>query len=152
MFTLPGFRFCSRWETFFFFLVKKRGRKFIHLPRKQKKMQIRIKCSCEEGSCPDWAIIEVQGVVEVQPSFQDRLRNLEIGQLCRPSSQENYAFTIGYHELTGSKVALKKPILVLKIVQSSDNQSPEADLKVVGIIRHRILFKTRPKALISIEC
>ncbi|KAJ0042185.1 hypothetical protein Pint_17419 [Pistacia integerrima] len=118
-------------------------------------MQIQIKCSCGEGSCPEWAIIEVQGVVEVQPSFQDRLQNLEIGQLCRPSSQENYTFTIGYHELTGSKVALKKPMLVLKKVkcmdidQSSDNQSPGTELEVVGIIRHRILFKTRPKALIS---
>ncbi|XP_044507087.1 chromosome transmission fidelity protein 8 homolog [Mangifera indica] len=118
-------------------------------------MQIRIKCSCGEGSCPEWAIIELQGVVEVQPSFQDRLQNLEIGQLCRPSSQENYTFTIGYHELTGSKVALKKPMLVLKKVkrmdidQSGENQSPGTELEVVGIIRHRILFKTRPKALIS---
>lgn len=69
--------------------------------------------------------------------------------------QENYAFTIGYHELTGSKVALKKPMLVLKKVkrmdidQSGENQSPGTELEVVGIIRHRILFKTRPKALIS---
>lgn len=118
-------------------------------------MQIRIKCSCGAESCREWAILELQGVVEAQPSFQDRLQNLVIGQLCRPSSQESYTFTVGYHELTGSKEPLKKPLLVLKKVkcmdvdQSCGGSSAGTELEVVGIIRHRILFKTRPKALIS---
>ncbi|PWA59508.1 hypothetical protein CTI12_AA389880 [Artemisia annua] len=106
-------------------------------------------------------MIEVQGVVEVQPSFQDSLSNLQIGILCRPSSQENYTFTVGYHELTGSKIPLKKPLLVLKkkvtesymeIDQNDDDDaanSSRVELEVIGIIRQRILFKTRPKALIS---
>ncbi|KAF3433007.1 hypothetical protein FNV43_RR24109 [Rhamnella rubrinervis] len=118
-------------------------------------MQIKVKCSCGE-KCPEWAIVELQGVVDVQPQFQDRLQNLEIGQLCRPSSQEVYTFTVGYHELTGSKVPLKKPLLVLKKVKRSDvdrsggdEDSARVELEVIGIIRHRILFKTRPKALIS---
>lgn len=54
--------------------------------KKKKKMQIQIKCSCGE-KCREWAIVEVQGAVEVQPDFQDRLHNLQIGVLCRPSSQ-----------------------------------------------------------------
>ncbi|KAH7557610.1 hypothetical protein JRO89_XS11G0189500 [Xanthoceras sorbifolium] len=118
-------------------------------------MKIEIKCNCNEETCPEWAIVELQGVVEAQPYFQDRLHNLEIGQLCRPSSLENYTFTVGYHELTGSKVPLKKPFLVLKkkkitnVEQSSESDPPGTELEVVGIIRHRILFKTRPKALIS---
>ncbi|GAB2294043.1 hypothetical protein Dimus_028259 [Dionaea muscipula] len=114
-------------------------------------MKIEVKCSCGEGNCPEWAIVELQGVVEVQPGFQDRLHNLEIGRLCRPSSQEVYTFTVGYHELTGSRVTLKKPLLVLKKVKQSD-QGPMpamAQLDVIGVIRHKILFKTRPKALIS---
>lgn len=57
-------------------------------------------------------------------------------------AQETYTFTVGYHELTGSKVTLKKPLLVLKKLQLSE-------LQVVGIIRTKILFKTRPKPLIS---
>ncbi|KAK9292291.1 hypothetical protein L1049_020255 [Liquidambar formosana] len=118
-------------------------------------MQIRVKCSCGQGNCPEWAIVELQGMVEAQPSFKGQLQNLEIGQLCRPSAQENYTFTVGYHELTGSKVPLKKPLLVLKKMshmeadQSSDLKSSRVELEVIGIIRHRILFKTRPKALIS---
>ncbi|GMN44627.1 hypothetical protein TIFTF001_013819 [Ficus carica] len=113
-------------------------------------MQIEIKCSCGE-KCPEWAIVEVQGVVEVQPDFRDRIPNLPIGLLCRPSSQEVYTFTVGYHELTGTKVSLKKPLLVLKKVKQpdADENSPGVELEVIGVIRHRILFKTRPKALIS---
>ncbi|OWM75626.1 chromosome transmission fidelity protein 8 homolog [Punica granatum] len=120
-------------------------------------MQIQLKCSCGEGNCLEWAIIELQGVVEVQPGFQDQLQDLEIGRLCRPS-QDTYTFTVGYHELTGSKVPLKKPLVVLKKIkhlrmeESSDvnsSSSSEVELEVIGIIRHRILFKTRPKALIS---
>ncbi|XAR71730.1 hypothetical protein NMG60_11018133 [Bertholletia excelsa] len=118
-------------------------------------MQIQVKCSCGEGNCPEWAIIELQGVIEPQPAFQERLQNLEIGQLCRPSSQESYTFTVGYHELTGSKVPLKKPLLVLKKTRSSaldqggDLSLSTVELQVIGIIRQRILFKTRPRALIS---
>ncbi|OVA14114.1 Chromosome transmission fidelity protein 8 [Macleaya cordata] len=120
-------------------------------------MQIQVKCSCGEGNCPEWAIVELQGVIEVQPSFKDRIENLEIGRLCRSSSEETYTFTVGYHELSGTKVKLKKPLLVLKkkkaMVDSDENSgnpnSSRAELEVIGIIRQRILFKTRPKALIS---
>ncbi|GKV04971.1 hypothetical protein SLEP1_g17046 [Rubroshorea leprosula] len=114
-------------------------------------MQIQVKCSCGAEKCPEWAIIELQGVVEVQPSFQGSLQNLQIGRLCRPSSQESYTFTVGYHELVGSRVALKKPLLVMKKTKqiSEGSSSPEVELEVIGIIRQKILFKTRPKALIS---
>ncbi|KAG9441067.1 hypothetical protein H6P81_016921 [Aristolochia fimbriata] len=115
-------------------------------------MQIRVKCSCGEGNCPEWAIVELQGVVEAQPSVGDRIQNLEIGRLCRVSSEETYTFTVGYHELSGTKTPLKKPMLVLKKNKIPDLNSPnsfKAELEVIGIIRHRILFKTRPKALIS---
>ncbi|KAL8201609.1 hypothetical protein R6Q57_010756 [Mikania cordata] len=122
-------------------------------------MEIKLKCGCGESNCPEWAIIELQGVVEVQPAFQNRIQNLQIGLLCRPSSQETYTFTVGYHELSGSKIPLKKPLLVLKkkiiksdmeIDQNDDHLSSSGmELEVIGIIRQRILFKTRPKALIS---
>ena len=50
---------------------------------------------------------------------------------------------------------LKKPFVVLKKTshldanQNGNIKSSSADLEVVGIIRHKILFKSRPKALIS---
>ncbi|KAI3988705.1 hypothetical protein MKX01_030224 [Papaver californicum] len=130
-------------------------------------MKIEVKCSCGEGNCPEWAIVELQGMIEVQPCFKDRIQNLEIGILCRNSSEENYTFTVGYHELSGTKMKLKKPYLVLRkkrtILESSipdeeeedinkaNSPKTETELEVIGIIRHRILFKTRPKPLISIS-
>jgi chromosome transmission fidelity protein 8 len=57
-----------------------------------------------------------------------------------------YTLTIGYHELQGSKVSLKKPLVVLKKIKLNCGK---VELHVVGIVRHKILFKTRPKAIIS---
>lgn len=54
---------------------------------------------------------------------------------------------MGYHELTGTKVTLKKPLLVLR--KKKKNAAEEVELEVIGVIRHKILFKDRPKALIS---
>lgn len=119
-------------------------------------MQIQVRCRCGEGNCPEWAIVELQGVVEAKPSFRDCLQNLEIGRLCHSSSEGKYTFTIGYHQLSGSKMPLKKPLLVLKKNKKSmdeddrdSSNSSGTELEVIGIIRHRILFKTRPVALIS---
>lgn len=52
---------------------------------------------------------------------------------------------------------LKKPFLVMKKIKHSVADKDDRDtgslskveLEVIGIIRHRILFKNRPKALIS---
>ncbi|KAG6411330.1 hypothetical protein SASPL_129410 [Salvia splendens] len=84
-------------------------------------MLIQVKCSCGERQCPEWAIVELQGTVEAQPSFQDRIQNLQIGLLLRPSTEEIYTLVVGYHELTGSKQRLKKPILVLKKIEGGEN-------------------------------
>ncbi|KAI5056007.1 hypothetical protein GOP47_0029528 [Adiantum capillus-veneris] len=141
------------------------GSYYVLLPAK-KKMQIKVKCQCGASECREWALLETQGVLEIQPSAQHLpLHSLSIGSLCR-SQQDKYYLTIGYHELEGKKVSLKKPMLVLqKLVKEEPmeiepspairaTQYPKqvqrsVDLKVIGVIRHKILFKTRPKALIS---
>lgn len=50
-------------------------------------------------------------------------------------------------------MALKKPLLVLRkskaVVGGTDNALERGELQIVGIIRQKFLFKTRPKALIS---
>lgn len=116
-------------------------------------MQIQVRCGCGEAACPEWAVVEVQGVLQPQPCFSGRIQGLHIGRLCTssPSSSSNskggYTFTVGYHELTGTKVTLKKPLLVLR--KKKKNAAEEVELEVIGVIRHKILFKDRPKALIS---
>ncbi|KAL2629457.1 hypothetical protein R1flu_014143 [Riccia fluitans] len=125
-------------------------------------MLIQLKCSCE--NCREWAIIELQGTIEIQQSeLLEKLRNLEIGTLCkRPAGK--FALTVGYHELEGTQVTLKKPMLVFKSERQglpdaertevgtigTDTQGEyKVELQVIGIIRQKLLFKNRPKALIS---
>ncbi|XP_078171220.1 chromosome transmission fidelity-like protein [Carex rostrata] len=119
-------------------------------------MEIKVKCNCGVEQCPEWAILELQGVVESQPSIANQIQGLEIGRLCCSSSASslvNYTFTVGYHELSGTKLSLKKPLLVLKkkkVVQQEGSDSNDVlEFEVIGVIRHKILFKSRPKALIS---
>ncbi|KAK1290162.1 Myb-related protein 3R-1 [Acorus calamus] len=102
-------------------------------------MQIRVRCDCGDGGgCPEWAIVELQGVIESQPSIGDRLQNLEIGRLCCTPSQGSYTLTVGYHELSGTKMPLKKPLLVLKKKKASEGESGDcvessrAELEVIG--------------------
>jgi hypothetical protein len=50
-------------------------------------MQIQVKCSCGAENCREWVVVELQGTVELNPSFfQTHLQNLQIGQICRLSS------------------------------------------------------------------
>ena len=77
--------------------------------------------------------------------------------------QSIYKLVIGYHEIEGTKVTLKKPLVVLKKVKGADDMevdtvatgdptlstSAPVEMHVAGIIRHKLLFKNRPKALIS---
>ncbi|KAM0896472.1 hypothetical protein ACQ4PT_023174 [Festuca glaucescens] len=119
-------------------------------------MRIQVRCGCGEAACPEWAVVEVQGVLQPQPCFSGRIQGLHIGRLCStsstPSSKGAYTFTVGYHELAGTRVTLKKPLLVLR-KKKNDGQArpaaPQVELEVIGVIRHKILFKDRPKALIS---
>uniref|UniRef100_A0A453KKJ7 Chromosome transmission fidelity protein 8 n=3 Tax=Triticinae TaxID=1648030 RepID=A0A453KKJ7_AEGTS len=162
-----------------------------HPIRGEAAMQIQVRCGCGEAACPEWAVVEVQGVLQPQPCFSGRIQGLHIGRLCSTSSaptskarttnppsifgfliwfggssrrschcQGGYTFTVGYHELAGSKVTLKKPLLVLRkkkndngdtgeLGQGGPAAAAEVELEVIGIIRHKILFKDRPKALIS---
>ncbi|RCV11227.1 hypothetical protein SETIT_2G169200v2 [Setaria italica] len=96
------------------------------------------------------------------PSFASDILGLHIGHLGSTpspssSSKAGYTFTMGYRELAGMKVTLKKPLLVLRKKVSGgggagDQESPssaDVELEVIVIIRHKILFKDRPKALIS---
>lgn len=58
---------------------------------------------------------------------------------------DSYQLTIGYHQLEGTRVALKQPLLLL-------DKQPDASgtsYHVQGVVRWRLLFKTRPRSLIT---
>uniref|UniRef100_A0A0N5AIC0 Myosin motor domain-containing protein n=1 Tax=Syphacia muris TaxID=451379 RepID=A0A0N5AIC0_9BILA len=84
----------------------------------------------------EWAIIEVQGVLEFQPRDMKQL----LGNLIWVG---NTAYLIITHNiLEGKEVQLENPLVVLSRGTDSDmNQT------VAAIIRRKIIFKTRPKPL-----
>lgn len=74
--------------------------------------------------------------------------------------QKSYKFVIGYHELEGTKVPLRKPMVIMKKVKLDDGMEVDnvsstpstatsLEMRVVGVVRHKLLFKNRPKAIIS---
>ena len=69
---------------------------------------------------------------------------------CPPShhaSQETLQLTVGYHRLEGKLVLLKKPLAVLR--RQEGCEEGEAAYEVVGVVRSKWSFKTRPLALIT---
>lgn len=59
----------------------------------RRAMQIRVRCGCGEAGCPEWAIVEVQGVVQPQPCFSGRIQGLHIGRLCAAAAPSSKART-----------------------------------------------------------
>lgn len=73
--------------------------------------------------------------------------------------QDTVYLTIGHHQLEGQVVPLKKPLAVLqKQIEScvedlDENMEPPKDCKIcyklVGVVRDKYHFKSRPRALIT---
>jgi len=89
-----------------------------------------------------------------------------LGTLARhPVDASKVVLTIGYHQLEGGFVDLKKPLVVLRKesgagkgageeAETSDGESAEASeaghwFEVEAVVRRKLLFNKRPKALIS---
>lgn len=72
---------------------------------------------------------------------------LEHGQSSTNCQQaaDTYQLTIGYHQLEGTRVALKQPVLLLDKQRDASGTS----YRVHGVVRSRLLFKTRPRSLIT---
>jgi chromosome transmission fidelity protein 8 len=98
---------------------------------------------------------------------------------CMPQDKDVVQLMIGYHQLEGKKVALKKPFAILEKVEVPNGSQSGAvhvqyqaraaqsaclivcilgtseppcntlDSQAVGVVRNKILFKNRPTAVIS---
>jgi len=69
----------------------------------------------------------------------------EVGDLCI-KKKGHVQLTIGYHQLSGTVIRLKKPLLVL---EKETRTSGEVNYDAIGVIREKVLFKEKPYALIS---
>lgn len=113
----------------------------------------------QQDTCPEWAMIELQG--EIQLLRDADAQELPVGTLVRKArcvlpqrgqsstncqqAADSYQLTIGYHQLEGTRVALKQPLLLLDKQRDASGTS----YHVCGVVRSRLLFKTRPRSLIT---
>ncbi|KAI3438097.1 hypothetical protein D9Q98_000539 [Chlorella vulgaris] len=104
-----------------------------------------IPITSEDGSAASWAMIEMQGELERKDggSLDEAF---DVGTLST-SSTGAVLLTIGYHQLEGKRLELKKPFVVMDREQGADGESTH--YKVIGVIREKILFKARPRPLIT---
>ncbi|KAL4441215.1 hypothetical protein ABPG77_011452 [Micractinium sp. CCAP 211/92] len=104
-----------------------------------------VPLTAEEGSSRPWALLEMQGELERKDggSLEEAFN---VGTLS-VSSSGSVLLTIGYHQLEGKRMELKKPFAVLD--KAEGGERGEAGYKVIGVVREKILFKARPRALIT---
>lgn len=87
----------------------------------------------KDGS--EHVIIELQGFLESSSS----LDGLDLG--CIRFSGKDASLVIGAHELVGKQVNLSKPLVVTRKVPQA------SELHVVGVVRKKYVFKTRPNTI-----
>mmetsp|Transcript_39982 Transcript_39982/g.102270 ORF Transcript_39982/g.102270 Transcript_39982/m.102270 type:complete len:118 (+) Transcript_39982:338-691(+) len=110
-------------------------------------MIVPVNCGC--GECPEWVMVELQGELALREADEMTQEGFDVGVMCMKDKAE-INLTIGYHRLDGKVMPLKKPIVIME--KSGGGPSDEkqgAQFSVAGVIRSKILFKNRPKALIS---
>uniref|UniRef100_A0A1B6KR35 Chromosome transmission fidelity protein 8 homolog n=1 Tax=Graphocephala atropunctata TaxID=36148 RepID=A0A1B6KR35_9HEMI len=92
---------------------------------------------------PSWGMLEVQG--DVESRNQTPLEEQFVGDLHFTVQGNTPILIIGHHILYGKAVVLEKPFAVLEKVQSSDS----IEYVVKALVKHKLLFKTRPKPIIA---
>ncbi|CAH8629996.1 unnamed protein product [Schistosoma margrebowiei] len=95
------------------------------------------------GEVSEWLMIELQG--DVLSKTNSPLAGKNLGDLHFSQENGDPVLLIGHHVLFGKVVALEKPMLVTK----RNTTSGSLQYDIVSVIRRKLLFKTRPKPIIS---
>ncbi|XP_023934225.1 chromosome transmission fidelity protein 8 homolog isoform X2 [Bicyclus anynana] len=104
-------------------------------------MKVFVDCKTEtEGGVPEWAIIELQGLIQMKK--EDQSGPTVVGDLHYFSRNRHPVLILGHHVLNGKEVKLEQPMAV---IEKDDTTS----YKVKAIVKKKLLFKSRPKPIIS---
>ncbi|XP_045496108.1 chromosome transmission fidelity protein 8 homolog [Colias croceus] len=107
-------------------------------------MQIYIDCKSETNSgVPEWAIIELQGLVQTKKELMSG--PTAVGDLHYFSRNKHPVLILGHHVLNGKEIKLEQPMAVIE----KETINGYIDYKVKAIVKKKLLFKSRPKPIIS---
>lgn len=107
----------------------------------------------------EWGLVELQGQLETRE--QVAFDNMHIGDL--HFDEKGVHLIVGHHLLTGKVVELDRPYAILKKISEKDANEDEVqterlqtsdsmkgtEYEVVALIFKKILFKNRPKPIIT---
>jgi hypothetical protein len=117
-------------------------------------VKIRIDGSSEE----EWSVIELQGHLSARDTALT-LDALPLGVLdIAPDNAKEFTLIIGSTALVGKLVRLEKPLTViapdatrseLAAAAAAADDAADEHWHIVGIVRNKLVFKTRPQPIVS---
>lgn len=95
-----------------------------------------------EAGVPEWAIVELQGLVQMK---KDGGGPTVVGDLHFYNRNRHPVLVLGHHVLNGKEMKLEQPMAVIEKVALGDKTM----YKVKAVVKKKLLFKSRPKPIIS---
>ncbi|KPJ07205.1 DNA excision repair protein haywire [Papilio machaon] len=92
---------------------------------------------------PEWAIVELQGLVQMKK--EATAGRTVIGDLHYYQRNRHPVLVLGHHILNGKEVKLEQPMAVIEKVDIDG----KLEYKIKAIVKKKLLFKSRPKPIIS---
>jgi len=96
------------------------------------------------SDAPAWIMMELQGTLEAEDgAWQEQLLGLLSKDVIK---EDQFQLEVGHHCVLGERVKLNKPIAILAAAnENDDTDGQQPTYTIVHIVRHKLLFKSRPR-------
>ncbi|KIH56524.1 Ctf8 [Ancylostoma duodenale] len=94
----------------------------------------------------EWMMVEMQGTLE---NGGRPLSDEVLGSLSWRRDDNEALLLVGHHLLEGKVSELEKPFLVVRSTPGEDAHSEERSMTIDAVVKRRIVFKNRPKPLVT---